>query len=419
MAARYYFALTTLVLLVACGSDPTDDGMEGDGGTCVADGDCDDGLFCNGQETCEAGRCVGDAPPCGSAECIESTRSCDDSGCVDADGDGRRDAACGGDDCDDSDPERFPGNTEICDVDGVDEDCDPATYGFRDGDGDGSPDARCCNGDNCGLDCDDNAPGTNPSVPEVCGDDIDNDCDGNVDEGVVRTCYADADGDGFATVDAATMADCSCPTGWTETEPVAGSADCNDDPSASGEDFYPEAPELCDGYANGCPEDDTLTEVEAEDADGDEHAAPDAPCSGGFPKDDCMDDHELVFTGQTTYFDEPWCPRAIDGGRIFRITGRAWFCATDEAIPSFDYDCSGAVEPTPSFDRCRNTSGGAACFVDGAPNQCMGAGPTSPGSVADCGDDVGHTVCACTPGTGPIGTGSCTGTSETRPLLCR
>lgn len=419
MPSRYFFVLTVLGSLVACGSDPTGDEIEGDGGTCVSDDDCSDGLYCNGEERCQAGRCVGDGPPCGTGECIESTRSCDDSSCVDADGDGRRDAACGGDDCDDADPERFPGNTEICDVDGVDEDCDPATYGFRDGDGDGSPDARCCNGDNCGLDCDDNLPGTNPSVPEVCGDAIDNDCDGNVDEGVVRTCYADTDGDGFAPLDAATMLDCSCPTGWTETEPVDGSIDCNDDSGASGGDFYPGAPERCDGYANDCPEADTLTVVEAEDADEDGHSAPDAPCTGGFPKDDCMDDHELVFTGQTTYFERPWCPRSVDGGRVFYITGRAWLCDSEAVVPSFDYDCSGSVDPTPSFGRCENASGSTLCSLDAVPDQCLGSGPAAPGSTGDCGEDVLHTVCECTPTSGPISDGSCSGSSETTALRCR
>ncbi len=46
--------------------------------------------------------------------------------CRDDDGDGYDDEACGGDDCDDTDPAVNPGAEEVC-VGGIDEDCDDLT----------------------------------------------------------------------------------------------------------------------------------------------------------------------------------------------------------------------------------------------------------------------------------------------------
>ncbi len=101
---------------------------------------------------------------------------------VDVDGDGY--PAC--DDCDDSDPATFPGAAELCD--GVDNDCDGAVdEDFLDlGEACGAGVGECfsegsfvCSGDGTSVVCD-----AQPGDPtkELCGDDIDNDCDGEVDE---------------------------------------------------------------------------------------------------------------------------------------------------------------------------------------------------------------------------------------------
>lgn len=104
----------------------------------------------------------------------------------DADGDGHDAVAAGGDDCDDSDPSRFPGNAEIADEDFHDEDCDPTTFGERDRDGDGFTDAAVCNRApsgtlHCGRDCDDTNAAVHPTQLDVCNH-RDDDCDGNRDE---------------------------------------------------------------------------------------------------------------------------------------------------------------------------------------------------------------------------------------------
>lgn len=104
-------------------------------------------------------------------------------------------------DCDDADANRFPGNPEVADANGHDEDCDYTTYGFRDVDGDGFGDHRAQNVNNAGVviagqDCDDQRRSVHPNAPEVCNK-IDDNCDGAVDEGVQVMLYQDRDRDGF------------------------------------------------------------------------------------------------------------------------------------------------------------------------------------------------------------------------------
>ncbi len=103
----------------------------------------------------------------------------------DADGDGAASIACGGGDCDDADPNRYPTNPEICDAAEHDEDCVRDTVG-PDLDEDGFEDQRCCarwEGETvCGEDCDDGDPTVNPSRTETCNG-RDDDCDGTTDEG--------------------------------------------------------------------------------------------------------------------------------------------------------------------------------------------------------------------------------------------
>jgi hypothetical protein len=139
----------------------------------------------------------------------------------DADGDGRAAIACGGDDCDDTDPTRSPGLTEVCDRDGKDEDCDPTTIGERDADRDGFIDTACFNGSLAGTDCDDFNSGVNTGVPEVCNG-IDDDCDGTVDEGLALVLYPDGDLDGFGRAGSTGAMACPRPG----LSPNAG--DCDD-----------------------------------------------------------------------------------------------------------------------------------------------------------------------------------------------
>lgn len=92
----------------------------------------------------------------------------------------------GGSDCDDNDANRYPGNDEVADFEGHDEDCDFRTIGVRDTDNDGFTDWRVWNNDGSnnpptGKDCDDSRIGVNPRQGEIPNNRLDDNCDGNVD----------------------------------------------------------------------------------------------------------------------------------------------------------------------------------------------------------------------------------------------
>lgn len=107
--------ILVFVGVIGCGDD--DIAMDAGGadvGPCTTDLQCDDGLFCNGAEACQSDMCTSGEAPCSAGQaCSEAlsacTGNCDTS---DADGDGFDSIACGGEDCDDTDTDRYPGNTE-------------------------------------------------------------------------------------------------------------------------------------------------------------------------------------------------------------------------------------------------------------------------------------------------------------------
>jgi hypothetical protein len=103
--------------------------------------------------------------------------------CQDCDGDGDRSPRFGGNDCDDNDARRYTGATEVCDAEGLDEDCDLTTSGSRDEDGDGIKSAACFNKTPdgqfyaVGRDCDDSNPAIVPGaltcIPNASGARVD------------------------------------------------------------------------------------------------------------------------------------------------------------------------------------------------------------------------------------------------------
>jgi hypothetical protein len=90
-------------------------------------------------------------------------------------------------------------------------------------------------------DCNDTSADSHPGGVEVCGDSLDNDCDGTVDNGIVRW-YRDGDGDGYGNPADSLLA-CTQPAGY-----IAAAGDCNDGSA----DSHPGGVEVCDSLDNDC-----------------------------------------------------------------------------------------------------------------------------------------------------------------------
>jgi hypothetical protein len=245
---------------------------------------------------------------------------CSGADMTDVDGDGHDAQSVGGDDCDDDDGAISPDNVEICDS--VDNNCDGevdeaealgATVWYADSDGDshGDPDAILMS---CSTpyghvlnsnDCDDSSAAAHPGGTEVCGDGLDNDCNGEADEPEatdVSTWYADDDGDSFGDP-AVSIVQCDALEGY-----VTDNTDCNDDADVA----FPGGTELCgDGLDNDCngeADEPEAVDVSTWYTDGDDDSFGDPAVSivqcdapDGYVTDntDCNDDADAAYPGGT------------------------------------------------------------------------------------------------------------------------
>lgn len=269
--------LLTLALLTACSEPtpavtddptpeptplptPTPEPVDADGDGAAEDVDCNDAdpdVFPGAPERCndrdddcdggidedlvfESWYVDGDADGFGAGDALSS--------CAPVAG-----ASLVGGDCDDAAGAVYPGAVETCD--GVDEDCDGAAddglvfqdwYADDDGDGHGAVDAvavsSCLDQPGHALtldDCDDADAMVHPMAEESCNE-VDDDCDGEVDEGVQSLFSVDLDLDGYG----AEVWACADPDGPGDELP----GDCEDgEPSV-----HPGAVEVCDGFDTDC-----------------------------------------------------------------------------------------------------------------------------------------------------------------------
>ncbi len=252
MAIHNYLSISLLtILFLGCPVERPEESLSDPGHDWDADGFCENAP-CMG--AAQGGDCNDDDPnvyPGADEGCDGLDTDCDGAlGPAEGDGDGDDFMVCQGD-CNDEDPAVHPGADEQCN--GHDDDCD------------GSPDADEVDDDGDGVmacedDCDDEDADVFPGAEEVCNGE-DDDCDGDVDEG------HDGDGDGFTTCGADGILDTEdddCDDGnpllnladtdadgWTTCE-----GDCDDDEAlanpATAEVCNDWIDNDCDGTANGC-----------------------------------------------------------------------------------------------------------------------------------------------------------------------
>lgn len=245
-----------------------------------------------------------------------------------------------------------------------------------DGDGDGTYPTTCAGG----TDCDDSKSNVSPNATEVC-DEVDNDCDGQTNEGVGNTYYTDADHDSYGT--GSGTVSCNIPP---DTATQAGDCDDNNADANPGET---ETADQCgDSVDQDCNGSDLSCNTTDQDGDGQSGA-----------DGDCDDSNGNIYLGATEVpydgIDQDCSGKDltdVDGDGFDAVEADGADCndnatgiypGAPETADEADNDCDGATdEGTAVFDDDGDGTSENAGDCDDANNAIH------PGATEICGDSI-------------------------------
>ncbi|MBI5895304.1 MAG: hypothetical protein HZB24_04595 [Desulfobacterales bacterium] len=363
----------------ACPPGPSDTDNDGDSYT-ENQGDCNDAnrsVYPGANDVCGDGI---------DQDCSGSDQACaPDPNNTDDDKDGYTENQG---DCNDSNAAAHPGAVEACN--NIDDNCNGQTDEgvlvsfYRDADGDTYGNAAAAT-QGCvapsgyvtdNHDCDDAVATVHPNAAEICNN-IDEDCDAQVDEGVLLTFYQDGDRDTFGNAAITTQA-CAAPSGY-----VTSSNDCDDTRST----VNPVATEACNGLDDNCnaQTDEGVLLTFYRDADSDTYgnaAATTQACTvpAGYvtSSNDCNDTLASVHPGASEtcnevddncngMSDEPYVTfyRDADSDKHGNLTVTTRACAAPTGYVASNDDCNDAL----------------ATVYPGASETCNGTDDNCNGSV--------------------------------------
>lgn len=225
-------------------------------------------------------------------------------------------------------------------------------------------DAECGDG---GFVCDDGVCCRERENPICLGRVLDGGTDGGggtcLDGGSPQTFFEDLDKDGFGNLTRPYYR-CSPPQSVTT---ATNSEDCNDNPDAVGQLFFPGAPEQCDGYDNSC---DGVADEGLDgglyylDEDNDGYGDPlrsetfcQRPVGWADNRNDCLPDSGTSYPGATEVcngLDDDCDGKTDDTARIGQAcaSGRPGICAAGTWACTAGKDVCNPINTPARFDIC-------------------------------------------------------------------